>query len=442
MVITRTRHLLCALVLVLATGLAYRGSLDNGFTFDDHAIVSGNPALPRQEWGRLASSSYWSMTGANTGLYRPVTMLSLALDERLLGTDPAGFHAVNLALHAAVAVGLYGLASRWLPWAPSCLSALLFALHPALTEAVDSVVGRAELLALGLGLVAVRALWASPRAGLGAAAVGLVALVAAQGAKESAVVLAVALVGAAVAARRRPALWVAPLLAGALATALRWTVTGRLRPDQIGFIDNPLAYVDLPARLASGIGIAIRYGLLLVFPWPLSADYSYDQIRPWHPLGADAVAAALFAASLVAVGLGLVRRSPNGLLWASISLLAAGLVSHLAAPLGTIFAERLVYLPAAGFCLLCGWALAAAVSRPRRQPVAALLACAWLGIGGLLVARRTAEWRDDLSLFAAATRVTGARARSHYGWGLAYQRGGDDEAALAAYDRALAIYPR
>src|SRR5207247_5366773 len=78
-----------------------------------------------------------------------------ALNHALGGLDPVGFHAVNVLLHAAacvlLAVVLGEVTGRPLL---AGTAALLFAAHPVHTEAVASVVGRAEELAALLGLAA------------------------------------------------------------------------------------------------------------------------------------------------------------------------------------------------------------------------------------------------------------------------------------------------
>lgn len=442
---TIQRHIFSVLLICTAGMLAYGGSIGNGFTFDDHAIVDGNPAVARMEWHRLLGASYWSATGTNTGLYRPVTLISLALNHWALGAGPAGYHAVNIALHLAIAGGLYGLALQALPWSASLLAGLIFATHPAVSEAINAVVGRADLLSAALALGAVGLLWPlSPAVSRQRAALAGVALLAAQLAKENGLVVATALALAALIRERRSVrLWLAPTVSVAVATALRLAVTGHLRPGSIGFIDNPLAYVDPWARLANGLAIAVRYLRLLVFPWPLSADYSYNQIPALDPWGPEAGLAALLILSLAAVSFRLAAVSRAGLMWWGIGATSLALVSHLATPLGTIFAERLVLVPASAYCLLCGWSLAR-TGREGPGPgraLATLLGAAWITAATGLSAARTGEWESDLTLFRAAAATSPGSARTHYGLGRALHSEGRLEAALAAYDRALRIYP-
>src|SRR5207237_6057979 len=88
-------------------------------------------------------------------VYRPVTTLTFAVDHALHGVRPLGYHLLNVLLHAAVAV-LAAVVGRRVTGdgAIAFVTALLFATHPVHTEAVTSVVGRAEVLAALFGLAA------------------------------------------------------------------------------------------------------------------------------------------------------------------------------------------------------------------------------------------------------------------------------------------------
>ena len=92
-------------------------------------------------------------------LYRPITIISFAMNHALGGNAPAGYRAVNILLHGLASVLLLWLGLRLgLREAEAGAVALLFAVHPIHTEAVNAVVGRADLLVAvgvfaGLGLL-------------------------------------------------------------------------------------------------------------------------------------------------------------------------------------------------------------------------------------------------------------------------------------------------
>jgi tetratricopeptide (TPR) repeat protein len=89
---------------------------------------------------------------------RPVANVTLAINYALNGTDPLGYHVVNVVIHVLCALTLFGLVRRTL-LKPALRDrfgrdavliasgiALLWALHPLQTEAVTYVIQRVESL--------------------------------------------------------------------------------------------------------------------------------------------------------------------------------------------------------------------------------------------------------------------------------------------------------
>ncbi|MBM3277661.1 MAG: tetratricopeptide repeat protein [Candidatus Handelsmanbacteria bacterium] len=426
-------------MLLGLAAVAYNGALGNGYCLDDRGIVVDNPQVREGRWGEIFLTDYWSPIGANTGLYRPLTVASLALGHALFGGPAWGQHLINLLLHLLALAGVYKLASSLSGPQGGLLAGLYFGLHPALSEAVIGIVSRAELLSFCLGLGGVwvwsglaRRPWSWPHLA------GLLALAAAPLAKENGICFALGLVlwGLWRHPRRR-ALWLGALGAGGCALGIKWLVLGQLQPSDIGFIDNPLAAAHPLVRSLNSFPLLIRYLRLLVFPWPLSADYSYNQIPVLEDLGSGQLwLPLLLVASLGwAIWLG-VRRHPELFLWTLISGGALVLVSNLLVAGGTIFAERLLYLPAAACCLGMGW-----LGSRLPRPVFLLVAGGWCLATLPLLWVHSAHWKDDLSLFRRSVEVAPRSARVHYGLGHALHEQGDVAGAVAAYQRATRIYP-
>ena len=116
--------------------LAYARSLGDGFCFDDQGIVVDNPLVSEAQWGAILYSDYWSATGEHTGLYRPLTIASFALNHLVFGGQPWAYHLGNVLLHLGATSLLYLLASVWLAPCGALLAGLCFGLHPAISEAV------------------------------------------------------------------------------------------------------------------------------------------------------------------------------------------------------------------------------------------------------------------------------------------------------------------
>ena len=135
-----TRDWLLALALVSAILLAFLPVWRAGFIWDDDVYVTDNPLLTasdglRRIWFSLDSPSQ----------YFPLTYTTFYLERLLWGFHPAGYHAVNLLLHAANALLVWRLLAR-LRVPGAWLAAALFALHPVQVESVAWITERKNVL--------------------------------------------------------------------------------------------------------------------------------------------------------------------------------------------------------------------------------------------------------------------------------------------------------
>ena len=146
----KKRSLLETLSLPLLSFLLLLPLLGYGFLSDDFPLIVANPRL--QSWSlffqNLLTPFFSFPTNPQLHYWRPATLLSYALELRLWGISPWGFHLTNILLHTANTLLLYLLLKRFrpegaLPWTAS----LLFLLHPAHGENIAWISGRTDLLA-------------------------------------------------------------------------------------------------------------------------------------------------------------------------------------------------------------------------------------------------------------------------------------------------------
>jgi tetratricopeptide (TPR) repeat protein len=391
---------LAAVVLAAAVFVSHLPLLDAGYVQDDHVAVEGNAIVTTGTASSIVGASYWEGTrGGDRSLYRPVTVASFALEIAAGGgAHPSMSHAINLVLHMAVCWLLFGIAVRCgVDPVASLLAALLFAVAPSKSEAVANVVGRSELLAALFTLASVRlALEAGARSSAWAAAA---CVLLACGSKETGLVALplVALVAADGRSWRDALGVIAPsVLAGTVFVVLRTRALEAFFPAQVvPAIDNPLVLQHGVRYLATALGLIVRYARIVVFPFGLANDYSGASI----PIESSLL--SLRPALGVAILLGLLWTAARGrvaALFVAITLLPYVIVSNLLLPVGAIFAERFLYLPVAGLCLLTALAIGT-LGRPAR--VSAIAAVALFGIS---MFARSLDWKDDATIFAATLR--------------------------------------
>ena len=447
-----------AAVRLLVALAVFANTFGAGYTYDDRWIVLENPRVHGLgSFVDLVSTPYWGDAGS--GLYRPFTLLTFALQWTIHGAAPFFFHLVNVLLHAGVTVLVFGLARRLVSSEPAAFVAgLFFAVHPVHVEAVAGIVGRAELLAAGAVLLALRlALPPSPDTRFGPARIGTVCGLVLLGllSKEIAVVFAPLYVWTAW-ILREPRSRIVRVAAATAATTLAFVslkavVTGALTVpvESIPFVSNPAAHAPATTRVWTAMAVFADYGRLLVWPDVLSYDYSHAQV----PLLESALAPAVLAGTGIAVllaALALFGRSriPLAAAGAGWFLIALAPVSNVFFPIGILQAERILYLPSVGAVLLVA-ALLDRVASSRTGVVVGLgiVLALPLGIRSIV---RNADWHSSETLYESGIRTSPESSRTHCELGkLLYNRSLEatsdierralEERALAELERGIAI---
>src|SRR3989344_2408923 len=146
--VKRREFLIVFVSAISLSFLVFGNGISGEFVFDDVTVVQNRGDLrDPSNFFNLFISPYHQNT-PKSGLYRPFTMATYSLNHNIFGSSPAGFHVVNIIIHALNSFLVFWLII-WLLKSRrvAYVSSLLFLLHPIHTEAVTSIVGRAELLA-------------------------------------------------------------------------------------------------------------------------------------------------------------------------------------------------------------------------------------------------------------------------------------------------------
>ena len=414
-----------AVVVALVAVAAYAATLGYEFVWDDTLLIQQSWRLHHwDELRQLLLSQFWSEVGENSRYYRPLITLTFFLDMKVWGLQPFGFHLTNLLAHAAVVWAVLAVARRVTGSEPAAvIGAVAFALHPLHTESVSFVSGRTDVLAALFFLLALLAYdrgrdqprWSFTACSLGAYLLALLS-------KEVAITLPTVL-----------ALW-------------DWRVRGDLRGRRAAWRGV--------ARYASYGGVLALYLCLRLFAlrgvggstagaWgpPITrllttletvASYAWMTIVP-YPANAYRVIVPVSVPPdlhwwVAMVGLGAaigwtawaLWRVPVvgfGALWFWITLVPSVGVNLL--PLPTVLmAERFLYLPTVGYCLILGW-LASRLLGPVLGREARLRLAPALGLALLLLAYffltlwRNEDWRDEDRLYSRMVESSPAAAVPH-----------------------------
>ena len=447
--------------LVLA---AYSNSFQAGLVFDSAAVISQDArihAVTPQNLRLILTQQYWH-SRTISGLYRPLTTFSYLLNYAVFGngTHPAGYHWVNFALHGVNVSLVYLLGIfTFEAAAPALALAALWGVHPLLTESVTNVVGRADLLA-AFGVLAGLLCYVKSASVLGRrkllwVAAMLVAQAVGIFSKENAAVLPGIMLLYDLTWRKRAAWRGRALAYAALVLPLAAFFCLRVAlpmhiPARFG--DNPLLSADFWTARFTAIKVIGKYLWLFVWPARLSPDYSYNAVPlfGWQPADWEDAKALIALAVCLGAALLAVRwyraRKPL-FFFLAFFFVALAPTSNLVVLIGSIMAERFVYLPSIG---LAGCAVAAIYALGRQVPRQRLLAmrAAWIALGIVCLAcavrtyARNFDWLDDRSLWTSAVNVCPGSAKAHINLGSALSKlPGRLPDAMVEYQVALRIEP-
>ena len=427
--------LLCATVV-----LVYLNSLAGAFQFDDFNVIVLNPVVHSLE-------GWWPDLGIGI---RPLLKLTYVLNWTL-GPDAFGFHVFNIAIHVTNSILVFTLARLLINGygqpiachAPTAalIAALLFALHPAQTEAITYISGRSSALMATFYLGAMIAYIAGTLREQHVLSRVLSPLLfcLALATKESAISLPLALLAWEV-VRQGPHAW--------QRVARRLSIHGIvLLAAAIGMLHHPVygehvvPQLDASAMYANLLTQidAISYLVSrLIVVYPLNIDPALRLVTAWTPLLA---AKAVLLLTLMALGILAVRRRPwvgFGALWFFVQLAPTNSLL----PRLDLANDRQLYLAGIGVFVAAGVEirlLCDRVAQPRRA-LWALLAMLFVVLGGL-TSLRNRDYATEITLWEQTARGSPRKARVFNNLGYAYSAAGCFPQAEAAYREALRLQP-
>lgn len=436
--------------LVVLSGAAlalYALGLRNGFVADDQLEVLQDPLIRSFRLiPQMFAHSVWYFHGAKADrYYRPLKLLAYSVEYRLFHFHPALWHLANIFFNVAAVLVVYflvrDLANRQLAF----WSAVLFAFHPIHVEAVAWIAAGNDL---ECGLLLLLALWLYHRARQGRSpgpnyTISAILFFAALLFKETALTFPAVLFCYEYFYRReslasiarggvRYAAYFAVLL---VYLGMRWHALGRFAAT------NPDNVVTGTQFALTAPVLAAQYLWKSLVPIHLNAWYTFD---PVSTLGWKSVAATVLLAFLVWAVFRLRRRQPLlsfALAWFWLTLIPVLDIPKVGL---NVFAERYLYIPTVGFCILSAWMWLSVLERATRPT---LRRAAYAGIAALLafysvvLVRRLPDWHDDVSLWAKTAAQDPGDPVVLNATGTAYFSRGQYGSALEMFQRAVAISP-
>jgi tetratricopeptide (TPR) repeat protein len=452
-------NLLPIAVLVLLSLAVYYNSLSNGFVFDDYAVIVENKHIKdlSKNLPSFFNNSYFKIAAGESS-YRPVATLSYYIIYSLAGLNPFFYHLSSVLLHTLNVIMVY----LWFCLLPggrfrALLAGLLFACHPALTEAVDCIAFNEDLLSAFFFLLAL--ILYVKNVDKGAASAGyflsLVCFLCGLLSKEMAITLLpiILLYDLTFRAGSGQALSVKYVVSTVKSRwlyylgyagvsifylGLRFLILTKpadgIKPHFANLFER-LLY--LPNHLFSFIKLAIA-------PYDLNVGHVFSYPRAFF--GFSHLLGLVFVLGLAVFSFFLFRRFKEiffGIWWFLITLFPVSNLIQIFNP----FAERYLYIPVIGFCLVVPIILFGIFNRGPARTVAAntatlLIVLVIISVYATITIARNRDWQDGLTLWSKTVTQSPDSGVAHGSLGRAYQEQGLLKEAIDEYTTAVRLMPK
>lgn len=455
----KTKHLLPISLLVCVSAIIYYNSLSNGFVYDDFGTIVENVHIKR--FGNYLSSfynlSYFKISGGEAS-YRPVATLSYYLLYAIFGLNPFGYHLISFALHIFNVILVYQIAHVILgDKRSSAIAGLLFACHPVNTEAVNGISYNEDLIAAFFFFLALllymKLKTIAPKRNLVLFILSLLFFLLGLLSKEMAITL--------------------PAMVVLYDLTLRESVSREISVNRVlevvqnrkyyyvGYLGISLFYLWLrffaiynPEEVETQIWgrlidriiylpvVFFDYIKLSLFPFNLNADYVFSY--PTRFFDVWPVLSLIIVLGLVIFSFFAFRRSKAasfGIWWFFITLFPVYNLIQIYNP----FAERYLYIPLFGFCLVIAILIELGLNRFSFNRSAVLKTAIIFGIVvfySMISINRNKDWQDSYSLWTKTLAVEPNSVRAHGNLARVYQEKGLIEESLREVKQTIELNPK
>lgn len=431
------------IIIALTSFLLYANTFGHDYAQDDAIVITDN--MFTQDGisgisGLLTKDTFYGffkVEGKESlvagGRYRPLSLITFAIEREIFGDRPAISHFINALLYALLCVIIYMTmvqilvktrVNDALPWF-AFIATMIFAFHPIHTEAVANIKGRDEIMAFLLGLCAIYILVRDKYKESVKLMLAAVLFFLAMMSKENAITLIPVcflifwyLKKETISQSLKPTM---AILAGTIVfLIIRFSILGwGVGDEPLEMMNNPFvkyengsySFFTSSEKTAAIIYALGWYTKLLVIPHPLTNDYYPRQVEVLDISDPWVILAALTLLSIISIGIITWKR--NRLISFSIwyFIFTISIFSNIVFPIGTHLSERFLFMPSLGFCLLIAyvmWNIYYKFGSYVFYGSAALL----FGLYGFKTIDRNTVWQDDYTLYTTDVKTSNNSAKA------------------------------
>jgi tetratricopeptide (TPR) repeat protein len=453
-------------LILIISAIFYVNSLSNQFAMDDTMVLTQNNSVKQglNGFGDIVTKDGFygyigNVNDLSGGRWRPLSLLVFATEYQVFEDNPMVYHFTNFILYILCCLVFYKLLQEYIfrsNTVAAFIAALIFTIHPVHTEVVANVKSLDEILSL---LFLLSTLYFSLKYIDGDT-------------KKINLIKALICFGLALLSKENGItfLFILPLsfyfftdkkgidrffyylpflIIGVIYLIIRFGFFGA-GGHPTAILNAPFLLATFQQQLATKTLILGKYLFLLFIPYPLSCDYSYNQI-PYVNFSSIYVwiviliYVALFVFALINI------KKKNVLAYGILFyLFSISIVSNFLVDIGATMGERFLFQPSIGFAICVGLLLSAifAIEKYRKAT--------WCFLGvitiaaGCIVIPRNADWENEDKLFLHDVKSAPNSLRTNLNAGTQYIAIADADStdkeanlrqALFYLDRASKIYP-
>lgn len=463
---------LISLLIFISAFALYFNTYFNEYALDDGIVITENEYTKKGFSGIADIFSHESFSGVAGisnelagGRYRPLSIATFAIEYGIFGPKPGLSHLVNALLYGFVCLLLFYFLRQVVfrnNYPAALLATLIFAVHPLHADVVSNIKGRDELLSLLLLIACLQFYfrYVEQKKILQLIA-ALIAFFLSLLAKENGItfiaVIPLALYFFTERKLKKSLLAAFPFVLVFLAYLfMRLDITGVASGGTKEVMNAPFVLASKEQEIATKIMILGKDLLMLIFPHPLSFDYSYSQVPYVHFSDWKCLLSIFVNGLLIFYAIKLFRKKHLLSFCILFYYITLSIVSNFVFEVGSPFNERFLFQPSIGFAIALAFLLTSLASFKKENSLFKGLAIAisilLIAAGAIRTIVRNPDWKDNDTLFIADAVHAPNSAKTTSFAGVAFLKRGEKEkdstrrnnyfdTAITYFRRALVIYP-
>lgn len=459
-------------IFIFASGI-YLNTIFHDYALDDGIVITNNPFTKKGFAGIgdiFSHETFVNVADLNNelsgGRYRPLSVATFAMEYQFFGLRPSVSHLINVLLYGLLGALLFYFLYHTVfrqQLLSAILATIIFVVHPLHTDVVANIKGRDELLSLILLLASlICCIKYAEKKKFVLLIISLLAYFLSLLAKENGITfLAVIPLMLYFFMHKRwqdAFLSVLPYVFVFVGYfLLRVSITGLPQSNSSELMNAPFANAVGDEAIATKIMVLGKDLWMLIFPHPLSYDYSYNQVPYVHLTDWRCLLAFFVNGALLFVAFRLLKSRHVVSFAILFYFITLSIVSNFVFDVGSPFNERFLFQPSIGFAI----AIAFVINYPGNlkpgnkifSGIAVVVAAMLIIAGATKTILRNPEWKNDDTLFLADVKHAPNSAKTNCYAGIVLIKKGEQETdsikknsifeqAIIYFNKALMIYPQ